>query len=68
MYRSRSIIALGVFVEFIALFSTRDTVRESLGPEVVYLFLYAFILFLVNRNAIIDIYFFLLLKKRCMCD
>jgi hypothetical protein len=30
-------------------------VRKSLGPEVIYLFLYAFILFVVNRNAIFDI-------------
>jgi hypothetical protein len=35
-----------------------ETVRESLSPEVLYLFLYAFILFLVNRNAIIDIVIF----------
>jgi hypothetical protein len=41
--------------------------RESLGPEVLYLFLYAFILFLVNGNAIIDI-FILLLQQVCMCD
>jgi hypothetical protein len=31
-------------------------VRESLGPEV--LFLYAFILIVVNRNAIFDIFVF----------
>jgi hypothetical protein len=42
-------------------------VRESLGPEVLYLFLYAFILFVVNRNAIFDIFIFLL-KQVCMCE
>jgi hypothetical protein len=42
-------------------------VRESLGSEVLYLFLYAFILFLVDRNAIL-IYLFLWLKQVCMCD
>jgi hypothetical protein len=47
-----------VFVGFLDLFWTIETVRESLGPEVLYLFLYAFILFLVNRNAIIDILIF----------
>jgi hypothetical protein len=30
-----------------------------LGPEVLYFFLYAFILFLVNRNAIFDICIFI---------
>jgi hypothetical protein len=34
-------------------------VSASLYPEVLYLFLYAFILFLVNRNAIIDIFIFM---------
>jgi hypothetical protein len=42
-------------------------VRESLAREVLYLFLYAFILFVVNRNAILD-YLFLLLNQVCMCD
>jgi hypothetical protein len=37
-------------------------VRESLSQEVLYLFLYAFILFVVNRNAIL-IYFFYCLTK-----
>jgi hypothetical protein len=59
MYRSRSIIGLGVFVEFLDLFWTREIVGESLGPELLYLFLYAFILFMVNRNAIIDIIIFM---------
>jgi hypothetical protein len=55
---SRSIIAMDVFVGFLGLFWTRETVRESLGLEVLYLFLYAFILFVVNRNAIFDIFIF----------
>jgi hypothetical protein len=33
-----------VFVGFLDLFWTRETVRESLGLEVLYLFLYAFYL------------------------
>jgi hypothetical protein len=48
-----------VFVGYLGLFWTRETVRESLGPEVLYLFLYAFILFLVNRNAIIGVFIFI---------
>jgi hypothetical protein len=47
-----------VFVGFLDLSWTRACVGESLSPEVLYLFLYAFILFLVNRNAIIDIFIF----------
>jgi hypothetical protein len=47
-----------VFVGFLGLFWTIETVRESLGPGGLYLFLYAFILFMVNRNAIIDMYIF----------
>jgi hypothetical protein len=38
-----------------------------LTPEVLYLFLYAFILFVVNRNAMFDV-FILLLKQVCMCE
>jgi hypothetical protein len=56
MYRSRSIKAIDVFVGFLSLCWTIETVRESLGPEVSYLFLYAFILFLVNRNVIFNIF------------
>jgi hypothetical protein len=56
-----------VFVSSLDLFWTIETVRESLSPEVLYLFLCAFILFLVNRNAIIDICI-LWLKQVCMCD
>jgi hypothetical protein len=42
-----------VFVDSLDLFWTIEIVRESLGPEGLYLFSYGFILFLVNRNAII---------------
>jgi hypothetical protein len=59
MCRSRSIKAIDVFVSFLGLCWTIETVRESLGLGVLYLFLYAFILFLVNRNAIIDIFIFI---------
>jgi hypothetical protein len=58
MCRSSSIKAIYVFVGFLGLFWTIETVRESLSLEVLYLFLYAFILFMVNRNAIIDIFIF----------
>jgi hypothetical protein len=47
-----------MFVGFLGLFWTRETARESLSPEVLYLVLYAFILFMVNRNAI-DIFIFM---------
>jgi hypothetical protein len=56
MCRSRSIKAIIVFVGFLDLFWTREIVRESFGPEVLYLFLYAFILCMVNRNAIFNIF------------
>jgi hypothetical protein len=46
MRRSRSIKDTDVFVGFLGLFWTIETLRESLSPEVLYLFLYAFILFL----------------------
>jgi hypothetical protein len=59
MCRSRSMKTIDVFVGSLDLFWTIETVRESLGPEVLYLFLYAFILSLVNRNAIIDIFIFM---------
>jgi hypothetical protein len=48
-----------VFVGFLGLFWTIETMRGSFGPEVLYLLLYAFILFWVNRNAIIDIFIFM---------
>jgi hypothetical protein len=41
--------------------------RESSGLEVLYSFLYAFILFVVNRNAIL-VMFILLLNQVGMCD
>jgi hypothetical protein len=56
-----------VFVGFLGLFWTIETVRASLSPEVLYLFLYAFILFFVNKNAIIDIFLYIA-KQVCMCD
>jgi hypothetical protein len=59
MCRSGSIKAIDVFVGFLGLCWTIETVRERLSPGVLYLFLYAFILFLVNRNAIIDIFIFI---------
>jgi hypothetical protein len=59
MCRSRSIKAIYVFVGFLGLFWTIEAMRESLSPEVLYLFLYAFILFMVNRDAIIDIFLFM---------
>jgi hypothetical protein len=34
-------------------------VRESLGPYALYLFLYEFILIVVNRNVIFDIFIFI---------
>jgi hypothetical protein len=55
-----------VFVGFLDLFWTREAVRESLSPEVLYLFPYAFILFVVNRNAIVDVFIFYCLSK-CAC-
>jgi hypothetical protein len=66
MCRSISIKAIDVFVGVLDLFWTREIVRESLGPEVLYLFLYAFILFVVNRNAIIGYSYFYCLSK-CDC-
>jgi hypothetical protein len=41
--------------------------ERKLGPEVLYLFLYAFILFAVNRNDIL-VTFILLLNQVGMCD
>jgi hypothetical protein len=46
MCRSSSIKAIDVFVGFLGWFWTIVTVTESLDPEVLYLFYYAFILFL----------------------
>jgi hypothetical protein len=66
MYRSRSIKATDVFVGFLGLFWTRETLKESLSLEVLYLFLYAFILFVVNRNAIFDVFFYCFSKCACV--
>jgi dolichol kinase len=41
--------------------------KRKFGSRRAYLFLYAFILFVVNRNAIFDV-FILLLKQVCMCE
>jgi hypothetical protein len=43
MCRIRSIKAIDVFVSFLGLFWTREVVRESLGPEMLYL-IYLFLL------------------------
>jgi hypothetical protein len=51
MYRSRSIIALGVFVGFLGLFWTKECVGENLAIFLLYLFSYALILLLLARNA-----------------
>jgi hypothetical protein len=53
MYRSRSIIALGVFVGFLGLFRTKACVGEVLAIFLLYLFLYTLILYLLTRNAFI---------------
>jgi hypothetical protein len=50
---------MDVCVGLLGLFWTREAVRASLGPEVLYLYLYAFILFVVNRNAIINLILFI---------
>jgi hypothetical protein len=59
MLSSRSKIAFDVFVGFLALFYIRDGVGESFDPEVAYLFLYAFISFVVARNVICGIFIFI---------
>jgi hypothetical protein len=59
MCRSISIKAIDVFVGVLDLFWTRETVIESLGREGLYLFLYAFILFVVNRNAIFNMFLYI---------
>jgi hypothetical protein len=58
MCSSRSIIAMDVFVGPLGLSYTREGVGESLALEVLYLFLCAFILFMLARNAIICIVYF----------
>jgi hypothetical protein len=52
-------MALDEYVGCLALFWSREPVRESLAAEVLYLFLYTFILFVVNRNAIFDVFIFI---------
>jgi hypothetical protein len=51
-------MAIDVFVGFLGLFYTRESVGESLAPEVLYLFLCAFILFLLARNVINCVVYF----------
>jgi hypothetical protein len=43
-------MAIDVFAGFLGLFYTRECVGESLTLEVLYLFIYEFIFFVVNRN------------------
>jgi hypothetical protein len=59
MLSSRSKIAIDLFVGFLALFYIRDGVGESLAPEVLYLFLYAFISFEVARSVIFGVFIFI---------
>jgi hypothetical protein len=59
MLSSRFKIAMDVFVGFLALFYIRDGVGENLAPEVLYLFFYAFISFVVARNVILGITIFI---------
>jgi hypothetical protein len=59
-------MAIDVFVGFLGLFWTRECVGESLAPEVLYLFLCAFILFVLVRNAFIHIVYFQKLHFGCL--
>jgi hypothetical protein len=56
IYRSKSVIALGVFVGFLCLFWTKACVGEVLGIFLLYIFLYALILYLLTRNAFICVH------------
>jgi hypothetical protein len=47
-----------VFVGFLGLFQTREGVGESLALEVLYLFLCAFISFMLARNVIHCVFIF----------
>jgi hypothetical protein len=47
-----------VFVGFLGLFETRVCVGDSLAPKMLYLFLCAFILLLLARNAFICVVYF----------
>jgi hypothetical protein len=58
MCKSRS-KGYGCVCWFLGLFWTIETVRESLVLEVLNLFLYAIILFLANRNVMIDKFSFM---------
>jgi hypothetical protein len=67
LHISSFITALDVYVGCLALFWTREEVRESLGLEMPYLFLYAFILFVVARNVLFwHIYFYSPSKYACV--
>jgi hypothetical protein len=59
-------MAIDVFVGFLGLFYTRESVGESLAPEVLYLFLCAFILFLLARNVINCVVYFQRLQLGCL--
>jgi hypothetical protein len=67
MCRWKSIKAIDVFVGFLDFFWTIETVRESLGPEVLYLF-YMRLFCLWWIEMLYLIYLFLLLQQVCMCD
>jgi hypothetical protein len=57
-----------MYVGCLALFWTRESVRESLVPKVLYLFLYAFILFLVNKSCYFwYIYFYFYSPSKYAC-
>jgi hypothetical protein len=58
MLSSRFKIAIDVFVGFLGLFQIRDGVGESLAPEVLYLFICAFISFVLARNVRLCIFYF----------
>jgi hypothetical protein len=59
-------MALGVFVGFLGLFWTRECVGECLAPVLLYLFLCAFILLLLARNAITCVVLIQWLKLGCL--
>jgi hypothetical protein len=57
---------MDVFVGFLGLFFIREDVGESLAPELLYLFLCAFISFMLTRNVILCIFYFQS-SKWCAC-
>jgi hypothetical protein len=57
---------MDVCVGFLGLFETRECVGESLAPEVLSLFLCAFILLLLARNACICVHYFQWFKLGCL--